>query len=80
MNLHINILLTVIGFEVEFIEEPLTASYFNPEWQANALAAELLCPYEDTKDFTLQQLMDECYISEECAIITLKMRGRTKKL
>lgn len=73
------ILLTVMGFEVEFQEEPLTAAYFNPEWQANTLAAELLCPYEETKDFTLQQLMDECHISEECAIITLKMRGKLKK-
>lgn len=30
-----------MDFEVEFQEEPLTAAYFNPEWQANTLAAEL---------------------------------------
>lgn len=30
-----------MDFEVEFQEEPLTATYFNPEWQANTLAAEL---------------------------------------
>ena len=30
-----------MDFEVEFLEEPLTAAYFNPEWQANTLAAEL---------------------------------------
>ena len=73
------ILLTVLGFKVEFQEKPLEAAYYNPEWQANTLAAELLCPYEATKDFNLKQLMEECHISEECAIITLKMRGKLKK-
>ena len=56
------VLLTVLGFSVELVEEKPEA-YCNPEWQANTLAAELLCPYEETKDFSLNELMEKCSIS-----------------
>lgn len=73
------VLLTVLGWEITFQETPLEAAYYSPEWQANTLTVELLCPYEETKNFTLKQLMEECHISEECAIIVLKLRGALNK-
>lgn len=72
------ILLTLLGYTVELVDDKPEA-YENPEWQANTLAAELLCPYEETKDYNLEQLMNKCNISEECAIIVMKVRGMLKR-
>ncbi len=69
------VLLTLLDFKVEQTTEKPEA-YCNPEWQANTLAAELLCPYEETKDYTLNELITKCNISEECAIIILKLRNK----
>ena len=37
------------------------------EWQAKALAGEILVPYEETKQLTINQIMFYCQVSEDCA-------------
>lgn len=70
-------LLKVYGFEIIETDEDFEA-YENPEWQANTLAAELLIPYDLTKDFTFEELMDKCVVSDECALVELKKRNNIK--
>ena len=41
--------------------------YESIEWQAKALAGEVLIPYETTRGMTLEQIMKKCKVSKEAA-------------
>lgn len=44
-------------------------TYCDPEWQANVFAAELLIPYNLTKDFDIEDIVEKCGVSYQCASI-----------
>lgn len=46
------------------------------EWQAKALAGEILIPYYSTKHLDLNQLINKCKISEEAAQNAIKIREK----
>ncbi|MGN0489391.1 MAG: ImmA/IrrE family metallo-endopeptidase [Ruminococcus sp.] len=46
--------------------------YFNPEWQANVYAAELLMPSEMIVNMTVDEIVEKCQVSRQAAIISLK--------
>lgn len=71
------LLLYVMKFEVnDTIDE--VKPYEDPEWQANYLAGELLAPYDMTKDFTVNDYIEKCLVSEECAIVLWDKRRNGK--
>ena len=41
--------------------------YESIEWQAKALAGEVLNPYEKTRGMTLEQIMKRCKVSKDAA-------------
>ena len=43
------------------------------EWQAKALCGEILIPYEETKGLSKNKIISYCKVSEECAIMRLKL-------
>lgn len=67
------IFFNVLGFSVQEVEE-IEKPYMDPEWQANTLAAELLAPYHETKHMSVTELMENCCISEEAAIVITQKR------
>lgn len=50
-------------------------AYRKPEWQANTFAAELLIPRHLVKDMSLEDVMQECGVSRQCAEIQMKKYG-----
>lgn len=50
------------------------------EWQAKALAGEILVPYEETKEMSLKQIMFYCKVSKACAEKRLKLDENNTKL
>ena len=72
------ILFKLLGFAINNTDiNPKT--YEQPEWQADTLAAELLVPYDDTKNYTVEEIMTECNVSEECAIVVYRKRKKLSK-
>lgn len=55
-------------------EKPPT--YMNPEWQANEFAAELLAPQHLIKDMSVEDIMEKCKVSKQCAEIQLNKAKR----
>lgn len=47
-------------------------SYMDPEWQANTFAAELLIPRDLVKGLTVDEIMEKCGVSRQCASIQMK--------
>lgn len=41
--------------------------YKNPEWQAECFAGELLMPYDQIKDMTEEEIVEQCRVSERAA-------------
>lgn len=54
------------GYRVVDIEPP---KYKNPDWQADYLAGAIMMDFDLTKNFTVEQLMTECGVSEEAALV-----------
>ncbi|MGL4948812.1 MAG: ImmA/IrrE family metallo-endopeptidase [Anaeroplasmataceae bacterium] len=48
-------------------------AYESIEWQAKALAGEVLIPFELTKDLTQEQIEEKCKVSSEAAKIRIKI-------
>ena len=71
------LLLYVLKFNlIETTDEIKT--YEDSEWQANYLAGELLAPEKLTKDFTVDDYMNKCLLSEECSIVLWDKRRKDK--
>lgn len=49
-----------------------TEAYRNPEWQAKALAGEILCPANDIRGLTVDQIMQKCGVSRIAAELNLQ--------
>lgn len=62
------LLLYVLKFNTEETNDEVKA-YEDPEWQANYLAGELLAPTGDTIGFSVNDYIEKCLLSEECAIV-----------
>lgn len=62
------LLLYVLKFNTEETDGEIKA-YEDPEWQANYLAGELLAPTACTKGFSVDDYIEKCLLSEECAIV-----------
>lgn len=62
------ILLRLLNFE-SFMMDTAPLPFQDPEWQANTLARELLIPFDLTKEFSIEKIMAECKVSEECALV-----------
>lgn len=60
---------TVIGLARKSNEINPTPAFRSAEWQANTFAGELLAPYEVTKNYTLDELIIKCGMSESSARI-----------
>lgn len=50
--------------------------YCQPEWQANTFAAELLAPYHLIKDMSVDQIAEQCGMSQQEAFIQHKICHR----
>ena len=71
------ILLRILNFEIFTMDqEPLP--FQDPEWQANTLASEILIPFNLTKDFSLEEVMEKCLVSEECALVNYDKKRRNR--
>jgi len=57
-----------------FREEPIEA-FRDPEWQAKALAGELLCPFHLIKGMAASQIASACGVSDEAAQYHFKLRN-----
>lgn len=62
------LLLYVLKFKTEETNDEVKA-YEDPEWQANYLAGELLAPTVNTIGFSVNDYIEKCLLSEECAIV-----------
>jgi Zn-dependent peptidase ImmA (M78 family) len=69
------ILLTVKEFEIKKTDTK-PVCYKDPEWQANTLASELLVPYYETQNMTVEEITTSCNVSEECAIVVYRKRQK----
>ena len=49
------------------------------EWQAKALAGEILVPYEETKGMSLRQIKFYCKVSQACAEKRLRLDEEKKE-
>lgn len=54
-------------------------AYVDPEWQANAFAAELLIPKKLIEGLTVNEIIEKCGVSRQCAEIQMKYCGNKKK-
>jgi Zn-dependent peptidase ImmA (M78 family) len=68
------ILLVVNGIKLyrTFSDAPLEA-FRDPEWQAKALAGEIMCSYDLVKKMTTYQIKEKCGVSETAAEYTAKI-------
>lgn len=62
------ILLRLLNFE-SYTMDSAPLAFQDPEWQANTLARELLIPYDLSKNLSILEIIDECKVSEECALV-----------
>ncbi|MBQ6907176.1 MAG: hypothetical protein IJQ28_02250 [Clostridia bacterium] len=69
------ILLVICGvkFERNFDNKDVI-TYRDPEWQAKALAGEIMCPHDKIKDLSFLDVMIKCGVSEDAAKFNLKLR------
>lgn len=69
-----HVILFKIGFkpnlEKVYKNKKLKA-YESIEWQAKALAGEILIPYSATIDMTLDEIVKECKVSKEAALFRI---------
>ncbi len=67
------ILLVICGvkFERNF-ENAEVATYKDPEWQAKALAGEIMCPHELIKSFSAEEIARKCGVSLQAAKYNLE--------
>ena len=56
-----------------FQNNAIKIRYTSMEWQAKALCGEILIPYEETKGLSKNKIISYCKVSEECAIMRLKL-------
>ena len=62
------LLLNVFGFGYKLVDVKPQA-FKDPDWQADYLAAALLMDFDLTQGFTVEQLITECGVSEEAALV-----------
>ncbi len=65
------LVLCGVKFSRAFGEVPAEA-YRDPEWQAKALAGEIMCPANHIRQLTVVQIMRECGVSRGAAEFNLK--------
>ena len=71
------LLLKVHGFGYKIVQsEP--PKYKDPDWQADYLAGALLMDFDLTKDYTVEQLIEECVVSEYAAIVHINAANALK--
>jgi Zn-dependent peptidase ImmA (M78 family) len=70
------ILIVVNGIKLyrTFSNAPLEA-FRDPEWQAKALAGEIMCPYDLVRNMPAYQIQEKCGVSEQAAGYTAKICG-----
>lgn len=68
------ILLVVCGvkFNRAFGDEPVL-TYMDPEWQAKALAGEIMCPVHLIRDLSADQVAEGCGVSYDAAQYNLRV-------
>lgn len=54
------------GYNLVDVEPP---KFKDPDWQADYLAGALMMDFELTKGYTVDQLIKECVVSEEAALV-----------
>lgn len=67
------ILLVVCGVQFARTFGPSTVRYEDPEWQAKALAGELLCPYHLIGNMKPTQIIRKCGVSEAAALFAYNL-------
>ncbi len=72
------ILLVICGvkFSRSFGAETVPR-YKNPEWQAKALAGEIMCPAHLITDLTVEEIISQCGVSKSAAIFNLNNINRS---
>jgi len=60
-------------------EETQVEAFRDPEWQAKALAGELLCPYHLIKGMTPSKIASACGVSDIAAQYHFKVRNNIKR-
>jgi len=60
-------------------EETEIEAFRDPEWQAKALAGELLCPFNLIKGMTASQIAKDCGVSNPAAQYHFKLRNPTAR-
>ena len=71
------LLLKVHGFGYKIVQsEP--PKYKDPDWQADYLAGALLMDFDLTKGYTVEQLIEECVVSEYAAIVHINAANALK--
>lgn len=66
------IVICGVKFERNFYNKDVI-TYQNPEWQAKALAGEIMCPHDKIKDLSFLDVMIKCGVSEDAAKFNLKL-------
>jgi Zn-dependent peptidase ImmA (M78 family) len=61
-----------VRFDRSFGNTPIEA-FRDPEWQADALAGELLCPHHLIEGLSTEQIMTQCMVSELAAEFSLSL-------
>jgi len=71
------ILLVQCGVKLgrTFGETPVKR-YQDPEWQAKALAGEIMCPADKISTLSVEQVMEQCGVSRNAAELNLKINRR----
>lgn len=68
------ILLKLCGFELAKADKNIrTPKYMNPEWQADCFAGEFLMGYDAVKNFSINELVLHCGVSELAATYQYNM-------
>jgi hypothetical protein len=71
-----HVILFILGFTPYFdraYRNNELKPYESIEWQAKALAGEILIPYESTKNLTAKQIVTKCKVSKDAALKRLKI-------
>lgn len=66
-------------FERSFRNREIRPCYRSMEWQAKALAGEIMVPYEKTIGMTYLQIQKACKVSKECAQARIRIDEYNKK-
>lgn len=68
------LLLKVFDFGYKLVDEK-PQSFKDPDWQADYLAGALLMDFELTKGYTVEELIVECGVSEEAALVHISAQN-----